>query len=215
MNTMWDVAASRSHQTLPPVLRASWWYHLDPHGVAFVSSYTAANPGVQVSLSECPSPDALDLLRSGELDIALVVLSDRLDLTGIEHRVVWTEPCVLATPVDHPYASRGSVRIDELAGESFIVPRRGTSARLCFEDALVGHGAPTIVAETNEVGAMLDLVSAGVGCAVVTASIATRTGAPVGVVRIEAAPHLVLAVAWASRLHRGPDQSAIDLLSGE
>jgi DNA-binding transcriptional LysR family regulator len=209
------VAVSRSSQDLPAVLRASWWYHLDPQGVAFLRDYSAANPGVQVSLSESASPEALDLLRSGELDIALLVFSDRLDLTGIEHRVLWTEPCVLVTHVDHPHASRGSVRIEELAGEPFIVPRRGTSARLCFEDALVGHVAPPIVAETNEVGAMLDLVSAGVGSAVVTASIATRFGAPVGVVRIEGAPHLVLAVAWATGPHSAAVESAIDLLFGE
>jgi len=179
-----------------------------------VRDYSAANPGVRVSLTECAAPDALDLLRSGELDIALVVFSNRLDLTDIEHRVLWTEPCVLVTPVDDPLASRGAVSIDELAGEPFIAPRPGTSARLCFDDALFGHVVPPIVAETNDVGSMLELVSAGVGSAVVTASIATRIGAPVGLVRIEGAPHLVLAVAWAAGPHSVAVQSAIDLQFG-
>ena len=181
--------------------------------MAFVRDYRAANPGVQVSLSEWAAPDALDLLRAGELDIALVVFSDRLDLTGIEHRVLWIEACILVTQVDHPFVSRGTVSIDDLAGQPFIAPRPGTAARLCFDDALVGHVVPPIVAETNEVGSMIDLVSAGVGSAVVTASIATRIGAPVGLVHIGGAPHLVLAVAWAAGPHSGAVQSAIDLLA--
>ena len=195
------------------VLRTSWWYHLDPQGVAFLRRYSAANPGVQVSVVECPAPAALDLLRSGELDLALLLLSDRLDLTGIEHRVIRTEPYVLVTQIDHPLAGRGSVSVDELAQEQFIAPLPGTAIRQCFDDALTGHVAPPVVVETNEVAATLELVSAGVGSAVVTPSIATRIGFPVGFVRIEGSPPCVLAVAWAAGPHDRAVQRAIDLLA--
>ena len=151
-------------------------------------------------------------MRSGELDLALVVLSQRLDLTGVEHRVIRTEPYVLVTQIDHPLASRGSVTVDELAQEPFIAPRPGTAIRQCFDDALEGHVAPPIVVETNEVAAMLELVSAGVGSAIVTPSIATRIGFPVGFVRIEGSPPCVLAVAWATGPHDRAVQRAIDLL---
>lgn len=194
------------------VLRASLWYHVSPPCVSILREYNAANPGVQMSVVECPAPKALDFLRSGELDIASFVMSDRLDLTGIEHRVIRTEPAVLVTQIDHPLASRGSVHVDELAEEPLIMPHLGTSARQSL-DALVGPISPPIVAETNEVAAMLDLVSIGIGSAVAAASVATRIGAPVGIVRIEGAPPWVLAVAWASGPHDLAVQRAIDVVS--
>lgn len=193
------------------VLRASWWHHISPQGLPFLRDYNAANPEVQVSVIECAAPKALDLLRSGELDIASFIMSDRLDLTGIEHRVLRSEPYVLVTQIDHPFAHRGSVSLDELAQEPLIAPHPGTSARQIV-DALVGPVSPPIVVETNEAAAMMDLVSSGLGSAIVTASIATRVGAPVGIVRIEGAPLCVLIVAWAAGSHDRAVQRAIDLV---
>ena len=86
-------------------------------------------------------PGAMDLLRSQLADLEVTVSSDtspelaealsrgRIDLafmraeTGrpeLAYRVVATEPLVLVLPSDHRLASRKTIAIEEIAGETFI-----------------------------------------------------------------------------------------------
>ncbi|MFF8643617.1 LysR family transcriptional regulator [Streptomyces sp. NPDC015345] len=99
-------------------------------------------PGCEVAMRETQYQDPLGALRGGEIDVLFTCLPvAEPDLTV--GPVVINEPRVLAVPLGHPLATRASVSLEELAGETFFgvvngapaywwdfhVPRRTPSGR--------------------------------------------------------------------------------------
>ena len=195
------------------VLRTSWWHQADPQMVRYLSDYTMKNPGVEVSIVEWPTSESLAGLRRGELDLAMVALSDRIDLTGLSHTVVRRERYALVVTQDHPLAERDSVSVGDLAQERFIVTRPGTGLRSCFDYVFAGRDvAPEIVIETNALSAMLALVADGAGSAILPPTIARQVPKNIRLVTLVDAPDFVLAVLWLEGSHTKVVQRAIDLV---
>jgi DNA-binding transcriptional LysR family regulator len=83
------------------------------------------NPGVEIAFRETGFTDPLDLLRSGEVDVA--VTNAPVDEAGFEEGpVLHTEPVVLAVARRHRLATRTAVTLDDLDGE--VVFRAGRRA---------------------------------------------------------------------------------------
>lgn len=87
--------------------------------------FRASNRGVTLVFRETGFADPLDLLRTGEVDVA--VTNGPVDEDGFqEGPAVYTEPVVLAVGREHPLARRETVAVADLAGE--IVFRAGRRA---------------------------------------------------------------------------------------
>jgi LysR family transcriptional regulator, transcription activator of glutamate synthase operon len=196
------------------LLRISAWYHVEPEISLFLQEFVAANPLVEVSILEVPTPEGLDLLRAGDLDMAMIVINEGLDLTGVVHRVMKTEPYVLVTAPGHPFASRQSIDVAEVLHKPFIVTREGTALRRCFDRAFAGFAEPPrVVIETNELAATVAFVSIGLGNAILTRSIAERVGVPVGIVPVAGPIPFALAAAWADRPQNSVTERAIEMVA--
>jgi len=181
-------------------LRLSAWYHVEPQIADFLEAFIQASPSVEVAITEEPSQDALPRLRNGDLDLALIVLTSGLDLTGIRYRVMKRDPFVFVTTPGHRLAERESVEIGELLSEPFIVTRERTALRWCFQRAFADFRAPPrIVVETDELAAVAAYTSIGIGNAILTRSIAEHLGVRSSAVTIDGTDPLVLAAAWAER----------------
>jgi len=91
--------------------------------------FRAHNPGVEVAFRETGFVDPLDLLRTGEVDVA--VTNAPVDEDGFEEGpLVYTEPVVLAVARDHRLARRPEVTLDDLDGEAvFRAGRRAAPYR--------------------------------------------------------------------------------------
>jgi DNA-binding transcriptional LysR family regulator len=91
--------------------------------------FRARNPGVEVTFRETGFVDPLDLLRTGEVDVA--VTNAPVDEDGFEEGpLVYAEPVVLAVARDHPLAGRPAVTLDDLDGEAvFRAGRRAAPYR--------------------------------------------------------------------------------------
>lgn len=151
-----------------------------------------------MTIAELTPREALEAIRSGDLDIALVDGWDEISMEGVEHIVVRSEPYVLVTPPNHPYAGQRSVRLSDVRAEAFVVARRGTPLRRIYDQAFPsGRDQPSVVIETNELASTVAFVSVGLGCAILLESIVGPIGLPVGVVPISDVPNAVLAVVWA------------------
>ena len=194
-------------------LRVSAWYHMEPRLGAFLKELLAEVPLVDITIAELAPADALEAIRRGDLDLALVDGWDEVQNDAVEHVVVRSEPYVLVTPPNHPYAGRPSVRLADVMPEPFVVARRGTPLRRIYDQAFpAGQEGPPMVIETNELASTVAFVSVGLGCAILLESVVQPIGMPVGVVPISDVPNAVLAVIWAFGPHNPVVERAITLV---
>lgn len=142
-----------------------------------LAQFRQERPAVALRLRELPTPQQLEELRAGRLDLGFVRLV-RLDgrgaqMEGLAWRVVAREPYVLALPKGHRLLSRKVVPLAEAAAEPLILfPRQGMPE---LYDAILKtlreHGGqPSISQEVPGKHAALALAAAGFGVCLVPAS---------------------------------------------
>jgi LysR family hydrogen peroxide-inducible transcriptional activator len=79
-------------------------------------------------LREGPAGDLVAMLRTGELDGA--ILCEPVPFATLRTAPLYDEPLVVAVPVRHALASQGSVRCEELKRETVLLPGEGD----CFRE---------------------------------------------------------------------------------
>jgi len=96
-----------------------------------IASLRRSHPGIDVHLRPVGTAAAVEGLRAGLIDIALL-LEPEVNLAELVARPIAREPLVYVASPDHPLAGR-SAGWDELAAESFFVHEEGCS----YSDHLV------------------------------------------------------------------------------
>jgi DNA-binding transcriptional LysR family regulator len=196
-------------------LRLSAWYHVEPDLVEFMRDFTAANPLVEVSIQELPGAEALEAVRRGDIDLAAVVQFRDLNLDGLEQIALRTESAVLVVNANDPLAACDALRLTDLADAPFVVTRPGTGLRRLFDRVFNGAvSPPRIAVETNELAAMVAFASAGLGCAILTPTVARCADFPVSLVPLADVDPLTLLAVWDKDRRHPVMLSAIDLIEG-
>ncbi|MFC4012941.1 LysR family transcriptional regulator [Nonomuraea purpurea] len=140
-----------------------------------LGAMTAEHPGVSFTLAETEPPKALEMLRRGECDIAIVYLyvtagSDgpsSLVLEAGEIRTQLLEESVhVAMPKGHPAAAKRWVDLRELRDARWIAGCAGCRGNLLEACAASGF-TPDIAFETDDYVALQGLAAAGLGVALV------------------------------------------------
>jgi DNA-binding transcriptional LysR family regulator len=102
-------------------------------------------------------------VASGAVDLAFVSVADRRQ-PGVTLTTLTSEPILLAVPPGHRFESRASVRMSELAGETFVEAPQGWGTRVITERALAKAGVERIVSvEVADIATLTELVRAGLG----------------------------------------------------
>jgi DNA-binding transcriptional LysR family regulator len=130
-----------------------------------IADFRRRHPAVELSLSLSEPEDCIPLLRSGDLDLAIVFESavQRAD-DGIHRVRLIEDPMFLVLPRDHPLASRRRVRLADLAGEAWIGGQPDCECNRLISRACAAAGyEPRIAFETDDYTAMQGFVAAGVG----------------------------------------------------
>ncbi|MGW7696691.1 LysR family transcriptional regulator [Streptomyces asiaticus] len=137
----------------------------------------AAYPGTRVSLVEAEPPGSVEMLRSGDCEIALAfrypqVSAEAEAASGgggewddLVLRPLLSDRLVGVVPEGHKLAGAGAVGIAELAGEPWIAgcPRcRGHLVEVCESEGFT----PRIDFATDDYPTVVGLVGAGLGVAV-------------------------------------------------
>ncbi|MBO2464622.1 LysR family transcriptional regulator [Actinomadura sp. LCR2-06] len=150
-----------------------------------LAAYKRAHPDVEVELHQRPAADMARSLHAQEVD--LCVASQPIPADGLESAELLDEEVWLATPLDHPLAGRTSVSVDELAGRPFIAAHRGHWQRRLIDRLFAARGlVPKIVCEGDEVGAIAELIIAGLGISLVPAlARASASMAPVSWITVD------------------------------
>lgn len=153
-----------------------------------LAAMTARHPGINISYIEAEPPEAVSAVREGKADLALTFSypGDRVDphtesAHGLRAEVLSREEMMLVLPAGHERAASETVDVATLAGEAWIAgcPRcRGHLLELC--DA--GGFTPRIGYETDNFLAVMSMVAAGLGVAMLPTLAIESAGTPAGVV---------------------------------
>ena len=139
---------------------------------AAIEGFRRARPGIEFHLREMSAARQIEALREGSSDLCLRRAARRPE--GFDGALVFEEPMVAALPRTHPLAPRARLALAELRRSPFVAfPQRdGTD----FRTQLVGLCAqagfePQVVQEVAPMHALIGLVGAGVGVALVPDSV--------------------------------------------
>jgi DNA-binding transcriptional LysR family regulator len=140
-----------------------------------IRAYRETWPGVAVTLDECLSRQAVQGLLDARLDLAFVRAELPAELGLTVHRLL-DEPMVVALTADHPLAKAPAMaprRLREFADETFIAFARVEGPGM-FDATLAACAkagfTPRFGQEAPRITSTLSLVAAGLGVALVPAS---------------------------------------------
>lgn len=132
------------------------------------------HPGVQLSVREAHTEPLVHALRDGELDVALIGLGRRQKTpSGLDARVIATEPVAVVVHRDHPLARRSSVALSQLRDQPWVTMPEGSGQRTMLDDAARAAGfSPQITVESSDMDLLVALAAQRVGIALIRASAA-------------------------------------------
>ncbi len=137
-----------------------------------LGTFHHSHPGIELTLVEDQTDALLAALAAGQLQAALIG-QGRYDRPppDLEALLVAREPMVVAVHPSHPLAGRGSVPLAALREEPMVTLTRASKLRSTLETACQTAGfGPRIVAETSDLGVMVELAAEQLGVAVLPAS---------------------------------------------
>ncbi|UJX39589.1 LysR family transcriptional regulator [Desulfovibrio sp. JY] len=130
-------------------------------------------PDVELVLREMGSREQGEALAAGRLDVGFLRLGGP-EPPGVEVSVISREPYLLAVPAGHVLAGKKRIALADLGGTAMILPQRRQASGLvaAIEAAFAAAGSrPRVVQEAASKFTMLSLVAAGVGVALLPASV--------------------------------------------
>lgn len=155
---------------------------------AMLAAFRRRYPGIQLELHESGSGDLRQRLSEGALDLALLA-SAPAD-PHLAATPLLLEELVVIAPADAPIAST-RLGIRDLADVPLVMFRRGYDVREATVNACRTAGfEPSFAIEGGEMDAVLELVRAGLGAAVVPSTVAgdrfsmTRFAPEAGMTRV-------------------------------
>ena len=160
------------------------------------------HPQMPLMLQENFTVKLLDLLRSGELDCA--ILAEPFPDAGLAVAPLYDEPFVVAVPPGHPMAERTSIDSEELRDETMLLLGTGHCFRdhvleVCPEFARLSSDAEGIRKsfEGSSLETIKYMVASGMGITVVPVLAAARDAAQLNYVPFAApVPSRRVVLAW-------------------
>ncbi len=155
---------------------------------ACLASFRRSYPGVSLALRTGLIAKLLGLLDAGEVDLIVGPVHD--DLPAAYHaRPLVPESLVLVTPPGHPLAAGRDVALAAAGDEPFVCLPADSRLRAILAAAAAAEGfVPRIEFETYSPASIRDLVSAGLGMALLARSAAEGPGPAIGVCELARAP---------------------------
>lgn len=139
---------------------------------AMLAAFRRRYPGIQLELHESGSGDLRQRLAEGALDLALLAGARITADAGLTATPLLLEELVVISAPEAPVAG-DRLGIGQLADVPLVMFRRGYDVREATVNACRAAGfEPSFAIEGGEMDAVLELVRAGVGAAVVPSTVA-------------------------------------------
>lgn len=132
-------------------------------------AYHDRYPGIELTLTESGSRDLVDALQRGDLDLALVISPETRTEPALTELPLLREDLVVASAADGPAPTRRrTFPLAELAEHPLVMFREGYDLRdAAFAACRQAGVRPQLAVEGGEMDAVLRLVEAGLGIAIV------------------------------------------------
>ena len=131
-----------------------------------IGSFQQEYPNIAFQLKQNHSYWLLERLKSGDLDLCLLASIKPED--PIQWIKLWSEELFVFVPNDHPLASRESITLNEIAGERFILLKKGYALRMTVDELFEkANIQPNIMFEGEEAATAAGFVAAGLGISII------------------------------------------------
>jgi DNA-binding transcriptional LysR family regulator len=137
-----------------------------------VADFTRSHPRVDLALDQLDPPEALQALRAGEIDLAVIYRFDRVDPAEDPNaRLVSThlahDSFLLAVPSSSKLARKGRLKVADLKDESWVTARIGSDYTMLLREFCREHGGfePKLDYPSDDVAMAQPLIAAGMAVA--------------------------------------------------
>src|SRR3954447_1249741 len=134
---------------------------------AAIARFRERHPSVDVSLVMAERPEGADKLRSGEVDIALLIETPwecAVD-DAFDRQLLLDDPMYVCLPRMHPRARKARLRLEDLADEAWLLGTTGTcpDASMFLRACERAGFEPRIAFHSDDYLAIQGFVAAGMG----------------------------------------------------
>lgn len=131
---------------------------------AILAAATQQMPRAQWEIRQLGFLGCYEALAKTEVDCIVVTEIGKTPAPEFTALPLWQEGCVLVVSDLHPLANRSSVRLDELAGETFVtVADESAASRWLTSVTASGSAAPRLLPVAHNFEEVLELCGAGLG----------------------------------------------------
>lgn len=128
-------------------------------------------PQVHVQMTVTDTAEVVDKVLAEEADVG--VIGSAIQRPGLRLEPLASDEIVLAVPLNHPFAERQEVRVEELQGQPLILREKGSGTQHSVDKALEGVGMSLseedVVLTLGSTQAVLRAVEQGLGLGFVSA----------------------------------------------
>ena len=139
-------------------------YFLPP----LLSRFWRSFPGITVRLHEFQRDAIEQSLRSGSVDIAIMLISNLHDRGSIRSRLLLRSPRRLWTCANHPLLGKDSVKLADLASEPYLMLTVDEAERSAMRYWQRSPHVPNVIFRTLSVEAVRSMVATGMGITVLS-----------------------------------------------
>src|SRR4051794_29244125 len=138
---------------------------------AAIARYRERHPSVDISLVLAEPSEGVEKLRSGDVDVALLIHTEWEDVAddGLERVPLLDDPMYVCLPRAHPRASKSRLRLEDLLEESWLLGTTGTcpDASIFLRACERAGFEPRIAFNSDDYFAIQGFVAAGMGVALI------------------------------------------------
>jgi DNA-binding transcriptional LysR family regulator len=164
-----------------------------------LTEFRKLHPHVDIKIATGGTQRLLRRLRTHRADLALLTVP--IDDPAFTTVPVLREELMLVMPAGHALASKGSVPVEALVGQPFVIFEAGSNTRRTLDEFFIREQIkPRVVAETENVEIIKSMVASGLGISIVPVQSVEREtrGGSLTVARIRG-QQLVRETGWVFR----------------
>jgi DNA-binding transcriptional LysR family regulator len=129
---------------------------------ALLASCRTSYPNIALTLHDAQPGRVLELLRSGDADMG--VLIEPRDLDGLSTEALFSDALCAVVPARHPLASNATVRWRDLSGTDLFLLDDAAGSYDLIAHALGEHGASNVrLQRLTQAASVVQMVAAGLG----------------------------------------------------